>query len=395
MAAVQYGPTAKTSDGLGFIEPADGGLFRTTGQGNELAKGLDESLGGQHAPTLLKRLTADTASEQDARGLFPHWSVLSPSKRERHAFRAAFFDKPAIDSITALGRRSSTISLALLVLKAATGGLEVAEIRRRMFYGLIGRKNANVLENGLRLAWHRWIVLQVRQAQRLAMEAILSWIERQLIFRDDRDTGSMVARAVSLCHDNFRVVPQGKNVNQVKAALFKARPDAAEFLESSKKNVDFDLFVMMDRVKGAVEEADDLALVHALRLLFVCDHFAEVFDKLGTVSDLLANGAGERISLLHWRDFVQRSAQLPMKDFILLVLEQYVISQHLAVAARRFDGGTQRLRITIDEQGLMPLVDRPLGMRVTPDRLPTALSLLSQCDLVHRDPITGLYSAKT
>jgi len=41
-----------------------------------------------------------------------------------------------------------------------------------------------------------------------------------------------------------------------------------------------------------------------------------------------------------------------MPDFLRLLFENLILSQHFAVAARRFDGRTHRLRISIEEEGL-------------------------------------------
>jgi hypothetical protein len=62
-----------------------------------------------------------------------------------------------------------------------------------------------------------------------------------------------------------------------------------------------------------------------------------------------------------------------------------VLSQHFSVAARRFDGEKQRLRICIEEEGLTFLADDPLRPVVTPDRLATAVNLMADCGLLKKD----------
>ncbi len=61
------------------------------------------------------------------------------------------------------------------------------------------------------------------------------------------------------------------------------------------------------------------------------------------------------------------------------------------VAARRFDGQTQRLRISIEEDGLEFLAEEPLVPSVTPDRLRTALSLMADCGLIGWDDSRQAY----
>jgi hypothetical protein len=66
-------------------------------------------------------------------------------------------------------------------------------------------------------------------------------------------------------------------------------------------------------------------------------------------------------------------------------------SKIFSVAARRFDGETQRLRISIEEEGLEFLADKPLVPFVTPDRLATCLSLMPDCGLLKWDDATNGY----
>jgi hypothetical protein len=80
-----------------------------------------------------------------------------------------------------------------------------------------------------------------------------------------------------------------------------------------------------------------------------------------------------------------------MKEFLRLLFENLILSQHFAVAARRFDGRTQRLRISIEEQGLEFLADDPFVPTVTHDRLRTALSLMADCGLIGTDPSEQRY----
>jgi len=385
MAAVQYGPAAKISDGLGFIEPVPEarGMFRTTGLGIDLAEGLEGSLSGRDTRKLLGTLVRATGTENDARKLFPGWSILTPTKKEKTAFRLAFFDTTATDSTEALGRRSSTLRLILFALEHAKRPLSVDEVRFSVFHNS-GRRKAT--GNGQsELSWHRWIALQVRQAQRLAMEAILFWVEERLNRARDRETGTMIKKALEVRGQHAAILPAGSNVNDVRKGLFPRMPVSLDaLLASSERNGDHCLFELMSRILATVGDNTDESLLLALRILYICAEFTDALEKQETVTGLLRYGGPERISLVYWRDFLRRCATVRFDEFLRLVFEQYVISQHLSVAARRFDGGTQRLRITIEEEGLTPLIATPLPLRVTPDRLATALSLMSDCNMIKR-----------
>jgi hypothetical protein len=382
MAAVQYGPAAKVSDGLGFIEPVPDarGMFRTTGFGIQLAEGLESSLIGTDTQKSLSSLVRATGTEKDANKLFPSWSIQTPSRKEKNAFQLAFFDKNASDPKEALGRRSSTLRLILSALDHASHPLTVDEVRSAMFHQL-GRRKANG-DGQDEVSWHKWIALQVRQAHRLAMEAILFWIEERLNHARDRETGSMIKRAMEVHALHPAILPPGPTVSDVRKRLFTSNPMPLDVLiSSSQRNGDYSLFELMGRILATIGHTTEESLMHALRILFLCAEYTDALEAMETVNKLLRHGGSERISLAYWRDFLRRCATLSLDEFLQLVFEQHVISQHLSVAARRFDGGTQRLRITIEEEGLTPLTARPLPLRVTPDRLATALSLMSDCDL--------------
>ena len=393
MAAVQYGPAAKISDGLGFIEPVPEarGMFRTTGFGIDLAEGLEGSLGGLDTRRLLGNLVRATGTENDARKLFPGWSILTPTKKEKTAFRNAFFNATATDSTEALRRRSATLTSVLSALERAKRPLTVDEVRSSVFHNA-GRKKGSRNEHS-DVSWHSWIALQVRQAQRLAMETILLWVEERLNRAGDRETGTMIKRAIEVRRQHPAILPDGPKVDDVRKRLFPKMPVSLDaLLTSSERNDDYCLFKLMGRVLATVGESADESLLLALRILYICAEFTDALEQQETVTGLLRYGGPERISLGYWRDFLRRCATVRFDEFLRLVFEQYVISQHLAVAARRFDGGTQRLRITIEEEGLTPLTAVPLPLRVTPDRLATALSLMSDCGMVRRTP-DWLYSS--
>jgi hypothetical protein len=150
----------------------------------------------------------------------------------------------------------------------------------------------------------------------------------------------------------------------------------------------------MDEVWNRFGVGDDLHVVYALRLLFLCAEYTRHLAGSETIGAELSLGGAERISLRFWLDSLDRSGQLGTKEFVLLLLEQHIISQHLSVAARRYDGGTQRLRISIEEEGLTALTVGVLPLRVTPDRLFTALSLMAECKIIEVDTSAWTFSAR-
>jgi hypothetical protein len=226
------------------------------------------------------------------------------------------------------------------------------------------------------------------------MEAILFWVEERLNHARDRETGSMIKTAMQVRTRYAAILPPGFTVTDVRKRLFLSKPMPLDALiSSSLRDGDYSLFELMDRILATIGETTEESLMYALRILFLCAEYTDALEAVETVNRLLRHGGSERISLAYWRDFLRRCAVLSFEDFLRFIFEQHVISQHLSVAARRFDGGSQRLRITIEEEGLTPLTASPLPLRVTPDRLATALSLMSDCGLI-KQTADWKYAAK-
>jgi hypothetical protein len=103
----------------------------------------------------------------------------------------------------------------------------------------------------------------------------------------------------------------------------------------------------------------------------------------------LALGGAERISIAYWKEFMEKYGCERPREFLSYLLEYLVVSQHLSVATRRYDGGTQRLRISIEEEGLSSLTGKCWDPPVTDDKLYNAVSLMSECDLVELNRSDG------
>jgi hypothetical protein len=392
MAAIQYGPAAKSPEGLGFIEQTESGLFRTTGFGNQLAEALDKCLDGIGRTKLLRDLSEATATANEVSELYKHWSIQAPTAKERRAFWSAFYSESAIGDGTRTGSRSATLYLILRLLETAQAPLTTTEIRSALFHGMILQRKPSSVPKELTTHWHHWVCLQVRQAQRLAMESILGWLERRIEDKQVHDTETIADYVNELWRENASILAHGPAVSAVRSSF--AANDIHALLQRSRKDESFSLFALMNEVSNRFEKYDDLHVLYALRILFLCAEYTRVLSASETIDADLNLGGAERISLRYWLDSLDRSSGLGTRAFILLLLEQHIISQHLAVAARRYDGGTQRLRISIEEEGLTVLADGGLPLTVTPDRLFTALSLMAECRIIELDSSAWTFSAR-
>jgi hypothetical protein len=103
MAAIQYGPAAKSGRGLAFIEPTESGLFRATGYGIELAEALEKCLDGVGRKRLLQDIEPATALAKEVSDLYEHWSLKTPSAKEKKGFRSAFYSAGVAGEDSRLG----------------------------------------------------------------------------------------------------------------------------------------------------------------------------------------------------------------------------------------------------------------------------------------------------
>jgi len=150
----------------------------------------------------------------------------------------------------------------------------------------------------------------------------------------------------------------------------------------------------MEKIEEMVGNRSDRLASFCLHTLFYCAALSLLLEDRTTSKSELQRGSAERVSLAFWTATVLNWRDVEMKDFLRLLFENLILSQHFAVAARRFDGRTQRLRISIEEEGLEFLADNPFVPTVTHDRLGTTLSLMADCGLIGLDPSEGKYFSK-
>lgn len=382
MAAVNYGPALKTTIGLGFLNPIESEVFQPIGPGVKLARALDEQLQQCGLPSVLDGLDINAGTAEDALEAFNGWNVAEPSPKEQAAFRTAFYDPSRIDSTVSIGLRSATVSLILHVLEHAGIAMTVEEIRRGMFWGgaALPSLTLSPAENAAR---HRWIVFQVRQAQRIAMEALLAWVEKRIIRNGDRDTEALAVAAEGICGADSSLIEGGiaRCVDQLLGHSFQGVEGA---VQDGVANANVSIFHQMDRLQGCIRGEADEMVPAALRLLSLCREYAVVLEEVAELRSSLRHGGAESLSLWTWLQTSERSAHLSMKEFLLLIFEDLVLSQHLAVATRRYDGGVVRLRVTIEEDGLRALVVKPWKPAPAADKLASGLALMADCGLVVR-----------
>jgi hypothetical protein len=236
MAAPNYGPASKNTGGLGFIAPVSGAFFKVCGNGIKLAEALDAQLLTREDYNILTSMDIFSGDENNAKDLFPAWDVRIPSPDEQKAFRNSFFDQHSISSKTKIGQRSATLGLVMRILGDSDIPLSESQLRIAMAYGKFPQCDYFPLSGPLKAANLNWLVLQLRQAQRLGMEGILSWTERRISSFNEVETDSMVKTAHAAIQAATGILPVGGNAEQIMNQLFNDIKELHDLINAAEKD---------------------------------------------------------------------------------------------------------------------------------------------------------------
>lgn len=383
-AAVQYGPSLLDLGGLGLIHKVCDGIYACTKAGQSLGRALDEQLRKCSEYGYLTDLSRLDGTEEQAMALLPYWRFDETSPSEAAVFRKILWDSKFVGEKSRRGRRASMVELILTMLGHAKAPLDIDEIRKRL--ALPGIWCEGPLPEGLLRQSRSWLILQLRQLQRFALECLMSWLENQLIHRGHQLPDALVGVATQFIAEELQIDPEAPTAD---ALLMVRKPFSSleEFQGRVAKDPDwFSPWVLADELAEAVAEGDNRVLTSAfycLLMLNQCRPFMEADDLL---SRHLERGDAARQSLAHWFRTVERFQSRPARELIDWTIKNLVVSQHFAVGTQRFDGEKIRLRMVLEQDGLESLVlKKPWQPAPTPDRLAALLSLLESCGVVTLD----------
>lgn len=392
--AALYGPSMKTQNGLGFLY-AEGGFFKVTGAGETLAKAFDANLKRE----LTAYQYAFVASVDDIRigrevikGLVAGWLADVPGAAERRAFATQFYRSDEVGQPSPTGIRSAMLSFVVETLRE-NGPSNVAKVRRHM--------TCSPLPNALREHGHAttfcyaklaWQMLQTRQAQRLGLEGLFGWVERCLFHLDARSVEDLVSITVDAMKRDSAGASIDDGLVRHGYEFFRraSAPIDELFAYGDEDPARADLFVNMERVEVAATDkfTDSNLALSSIALLLQCAALEEAFRHEPFAAARIDAGPPFRIPLGHWGKVVRNHMDMKLRDFLRKVIETFLISQHLGIAASRTRDERSRMRISIEDRGLTSLLqsgDKVLTTSRTPDRLGTAMALMANCGLISAD----------
>jgi hypothetical protein len=397
--ATTYGPGLKGDYGLrfAFAAPEARGIFRVNRAGERLAVAFDNQLRRTLTPEQYRFLRAPEEIEiakDEATAFAAAWEVGHPSAEEKEAFLARLC--PDDDDGPREQARVATLSLIRTVLAQTPEPLTAHALRRAL-----ATSDPASLPSPLRDARSRWQALQLRQAQRLALEVMFGWIERRVWSENARTTDQLCM----LMAKSLRTARPGWSLESIipdRLAHFAGLgPDHDALFERSLSDPECDVVELADKLQedAAGLAPDDKVLANAFDILVLVAVHTEHFIRAPGLGQYVSNGAVQRLPLRWWATTLRSHATMPFMRFAERLIETWLISQHLGVAASRHSEDSGRMRLSIDDGGicsLLPAADKCWSPVLSADRLETALSLLSESGCLTRLPDVGgviLYGA--
>jgi hypothetical protein len=336
------------------------------------------------AYSIINDLNINEATEADADELYKSWDIHGASKAEKEAFLKAFIDKSQINDDTSIGHRTATIELLTLVLKNNKNKMNIHDLRVNMAYGFNSEGKFIDFNQSLKNAQYRWLVLQIRQAQRFALEGLFSWIEYMILENHLSDMDSISNMAFKVLNSS-PVFKNKKDILSIYNSMFNNYNSIYSMIDDIETKDGLCIFDLMNDIQDSLNDYSDELIVYSMQTILLCSYYYDLLKKEKNVCDLLSQGDSRRISLKYLNETLKRCGEMKLQDFIIHIFENFILSQHFAVAAGRYDGTTQRLRISIEEDGLRCLNDEPWRPSITSDSLHAVLSLLHDCDIIRVD----------
>jgi hypothetical protein len=351
-APINYGPGLKT---LGWLRPdAEGkGALVPTQLVYEAIEAFEKEISSYLGLPAFSQFGAVTVTNADLETLREVWAWDRPTAAEQQAMAETLAGDHANKY------RRGGIKLAVSAAKHLNDGTDLLAVRRTM----CGSPTDFVPPPELHVAAEAWRTVQVRQAFRLALEALLHWILRRL------DGGPMTTSALA---EAFLIgAGDGPTTEKWLTPTGSDGTGPADWV---------------DRLEKSLAPLDDeIELLGTIRTA-LARSLAEAPENAGSERD-------DRLPLVRaakeareWKDHAPQA-------FIEHIVESWIFGQHVywsigrGLADARGRGKTiLRLKATLEDSGwtLAPganVADRN-APQATGDRLETAITLLREAGLV-------------
>lgn len=402
--AALYGPAIKSLSGLGFLSASDNGVFlKPTPFGRELALALDgrlrEHLTKEQYEFISSLNAIDAPGNLIDEQFDRAWSLAEVSVQEKETFKKRLFQPELIGQRNPHARRAAVLLYAIESLRAVESPVNEAQLRSVMAYRFPPTLLAHPHAQTFRQVQRHWQLLQVRQAQRLAMESLFGWVERSLQHTRAASVEDLVNLALPTLKLQAESPMDKVYLHQQMTWLRGAGADLDELFAAGQQDPEaLDVMTLCDKLETAVKNkgpAPDVVPL-AIRLLLLSARYAEAFRDDEITTQEVSAGARFRLPLGVWAEFLGSHESHPFSALLHKVLGSFIVSQHLGVAAARSGDEKSRMRLSIEDRGLTSVLSnskRVLVPRRTADRLGSALALMSACGLTQQVSASGVQQA--
>lgn len=381
MAPIQYGPSIKS---LGWLIPQQGRIFVPSDQAMPAVTAIDAIATSALPAEMLRPSDVEITPEQ-VRALHAAWTVAAPSGAEKQVFWRLFYEAGADPRAGEdARRRQHSLRLIQAVLQQSTGPLAEMDIRRVLSSGRLSGGESLALPADLIETQRLWSALQARQLQRIALEAMLVWIEAQIEKRggaaDAEDLAADAAADARSTEDKADSATVG-----IYLAAAASRDTGIGWPAACAHVAATDIFTLMEELLSAQAGRVSSIPGLALRALAFAEAMAAGLREAGIDSSPRGplGGNADRLPLNAMSRRLGSLRDHPMRDLWREIILSWVLAQHIRWSVARNGDGTQRLRLALDEGGWVRLrADRSGPFGPTPDRLAAALSLASDCGLI-------------
>lgn len=383
MAPVQYGPSLRYPYGFRYVLPIPEFPSVLTPLKTVLkaVRHLDSKIARADLRSLLATLKDVRASANEVKPLYHAWRFDQCDKVEREVFLDHFSDPSwrtsGANENDARWRRSRTIAFFQDVLGQAPKPLSVAEFRlaatsRRFESGRRWKPTSDLIP-----AASTYLLLQARQGQRQALEIIFSWVELRLLHRPGQSPRELAQQATQDFQAAAASLAGARSFRDIAELLRRQSKEQGGLPEALGRKSDLDPFELMAETVTITAEGGppDRLLAAATHLLVLSGLLAATQREHSGLAAQFELSPG-RVPLKALLQLLDDDGRL--EDTYYRILGEMIIGQHMSWAVARNTDETQRLRISLEEQGLVPLSKRPLMPAPTPDRLDNLFALMAE-----------------
>lgn len=341
-------------------------------------------------PEWLFATSPPSVAEEDILPFAAHLPLDKPSPVEMQVFREMFYEFGAREGAGAARRRKASVDLVRGLLRR-DGPSGINDIRRRF----ASRELAHVDDGDadqIGVSATLLCLLQARQLQRLATEAMLLWLERVLsenrvgnLFQP-KPSEDIIARAHAAALEKDVAYAASETVGDFLLAV-ELEGDTRGWPEASSVGSTDVVSLLSDLIEA---QRKDITRVPALaaRSFAIVRAITNAFDGQPAPEGLAdaIEGRPDRLPMGLMTRRLEAISGRPLMFIWQEIIESWVIGQHVHWSAVRGGDGKKRLRIGLEGDGWMKVRSGSSGFfEPTGDRLYTMLSLGVSCGLFSRD----------